>query len=270
VNRVELAAWLLLIALLATLPAYAAVSRRRDLDPDVAKRHASVLLGYWLRDWLIWVITPIERGLVRRRVSPDHLNYLGVALGLLAGVCFAVGALPVGAWLLALAGICDVLDGRVARTLGVASSRGEFLDSTLDRFAETLTFAGVAVYLSDTPWLAGVAMLALGGSMLVSYTRARGEALGVSCTGGLAQRAERLVLLALGAMLDPALTRGLDVPPGSVLGAAVILIAAGAIATAVYRTVRIAGALPATESFASSEGAPDPVTGRGNGTADPD
>ncbi|MEO6223838.1 MAG: hypothetical protein ABIP90_11365, partial [Vicinamibacterales bacterium] len=83
--------WLLL-AVLATMPVFALVSRNRPTDPDVARRSASALLGFWIRDWLMWVIGPLERVLVRAGVSPDVFNYLGVAFGAAAGVLFAQGA----------------------------------------------------------------------------------------------------------------------------------------------------------------------------------
>ncbi len=100
-------------------------------------------------------------------------------------------------------------------------------------------FIGLASYFGKgTDVLFVVA--ALGGSLLVSYTRARGESLGVTCKAGLLQRAERLLLLGFGAILDPALSGGLGREPGFVLRIIVIVIAVGTIGTSVYRTVWIA------------------------------
>lgn len=266
----EIAAWFPLIVLIATLPVYALRTRGRPLDADVAHRHASVLLGYWLRDWMIWVLSPVERQLIRKRVSPDFLNFLGAALGLSAGAAFIARELPLAGWLIALGGISDVLDGRIARSRSIASAYGSFLDSTLDRFGETFTFVGVAWYLSGSPWMAAATALALGGSLLVSYTRARGEALGVVCTRGIAQRAERLVLLALAALLDPTLTWRFGWSPGRLLAGAVVVIAVGSMATAIYRTIVIARTLAgrATSDPPSSETqARDVEPGRGTEAA---
>ncbi|HYU00413.1 MAG TPA: CDP-alcohol phosphatidyltransferase family protein [Gemmatimonadales bacterium] len=235
--------WLPLIGLLATMSVFAVRVRGGPRDADVARRPASVLLGFWLRDWMVWALSPLEHWLVRRRVSPDALNWAGAALGLLAGAGFILRQLPPAAWLIALAGIADILDGRIARARGMASAYGGFLDSTLDRFSETFTFVGVAWYLAGSAWTAAATALAIGGSLLVSYTRARGEALGVTCTGGLAQRAERLVLLALATLLDATVSGSFGWRPGAVLGAAVAVIAVGSLATAVYRTVVIARVL---------------------------
>ncbi|MEO6221624.1 MAG: hypothetical protein ABIP90_00135, partial [Vicinamibacterales bacterium] len=102
---------------------------------------------------------------------------------------------------------------------------------------------GVTWYLSSSPLGAALSVMAISGSLLVSYTRARGEAVGVTGTGGVMQRAERLVLLALGALADKALTTRAGWPEGSVLTAAVAIIAIGSMATAVYRTASIARAL---------------------------
>ncbi len=201
-TRLDTLALAVAIALLLTMPVFAVVSRGRPTDAEVAKRPKTVLLGYWVRDWVMWVIGPLERSFVRARVSPDVFNYAGVAFGLAAGIAFAMGALALAGWLVLLGGTADIFDGRIARARGLASPYGAFLDSTLDRFAETFTFAGLALFFGDRLWAALAVVLALGGSLLVSYTRARGEALGVSCRGGVMQRAERLELLALAALLD--------------------------------------------------------------------
>jgi CDP-diacylglycerol--glycerol-3-phosphate 3-phosphatidyltransferase len=234
--------WLLL-AVVATMPVFALVSRNRPRDADVARRSASALLGFWIRDWLMWVIGPAERALVRARVSPDVFNYLGVAFGAAAGVAFAERALALAGWAILLGGLADVFDGRIARARGLTSRYGAFMDSTLDRFAEAFSFVGVTWYLSDSPLGAALSALAISGSLLVSYTRARGEAVGVTGTGGVMQRAERLVLLALGALADAALTTRFGWPEGSVLMTAVAVIAVGSLGTAIYRTASIARTL---------------------------
>ena len=221
--------WLPLALLLATMPVFAVSARGRPPDRDVARRPATVLLGYWVRDWMIWVLAPLERLLVRRRVSPDALNYTGGALGLLAGAAFIAHQLPVAAWLIAAGGIADILDGRIARARGMASPYGAFLDSTIDRFSETLTFVGVGWYVAGSAWMVAATVLALGGSLLVSYARAHGAALGVDYGGGLAQRAERVVVLAIATLLEATIS--------GVLGIAVAALAIASIGTAIYRMV---------------------------------
>ena len=222
--------------LILTMPVFAIVSRNRTIDAEVARRSRTIILGRWVRDWLMWVIGPIERGMIRAGVSPDFLNYLGVLFGLAAGGAFAFGMLGAGGWLIFLGGVADVFDGRVARARGLSSHYGAFADSTLDRFAESFTFLGLIVHFSGFSLLELATAAALSGSLLVSYTRARGEAVGVTNTGGVMQRAERLVLLGLGAILDPWVTSRFGWPRGALLGGVVAVIAIGAWGTAIYRT----------------------------------
>ena len=168
-------------------------------------------------------------------MSPSTFNLLGVALGVTAGFCFGSGDLNSAGWLVLLSGAVDVLDGRIARAQGLASPRGAFLDSTLDRFSEVGAFVGLAVFYHDSIALTIVIASGMGGSLLVSYTRARGEGLGVVCKAGVMQRAERILLIGLGGILDPIL----GYEPGALLAGALIILAAGVVGTAVYRTLWI-------------------------------
>jgi CDP-diacylglycerol--glycerol-3-phosphate 3-phosphatidyltransferase len=238
-TRTDSVALTLVAALLLTMPVFALLGRGRPMDADVARRGKTILLGHWVRDWLMWVIGPLERGFVRAGVSPDVFNYLGAFFGLLAGGAFARGSLSLAGWLVLLGGVADIFDGRIARARGVDAPYGAFLDSTLDRFAETFALAGVALFFQPLRWALLATVLALGGSLLVSYARARGEALGVHGAGGVMQRAERLVTLALAGLLDGAVTARAGWAPGTLLGGAVALIAAGSLGTAVYRTAYV-------------------------------
>ncbi len=219
-----------------------ALVRRGYRDPDAAQKGSRFMLGLgdFLLHWFLWVLNPAERALLAVGATPDHLNAGGLLLGAASGVLIGSGQIELGGWAILLTGVCDVLDGRLARTRGVASAYGKFIDSTLDRFVETFVFLGFAVYFSD--WSLGplVVTSGLGGSLLVSYAQARGETVKVVGSGGLMQRAERLVLMLLGCLFDPLLCRWLDKPEGTVLLAVLGLIGGGAFATAVYRTVWIA------------------------------
>jgi CDP-diacylglycerol--glycerol-3-phosphate 3-phosphatidyltransferase len=219
-----------------------ALGGRGRRDADAQRKGSRLLLGLadFLIHWFMWAIGPLERLLVRAGATPDHMNASGLVLGVLAGVLLGLGHLEAGGGVLALAGACDVLDGRLARARGVTSPYGKFIDSTLDRFVETFAFLGLVAFYHARPLGAFLAAAALGGSLLVSYAQARGETVNVSGSGGLMQRAERLVLTILGCLLDRALSRALGWPAGSVLLGVLALIAAGSLGTAVYRTVWIA------------------------------
>ena len=229
--------------LLLSMPVYALVAGSRARDPEVAARPRTVLLGYWVRDWLMWVITPLERLFLALRIPPVAFNWTGVAFGAAAGVAYARGDFPLGGWLVLLGGAADIFDGRIARARGLVSRAGAFLDSTLDRFAETFALAGAVVWFRSSAWGVLLTTLALGGSLLVSYARARGEGLGVTYKGGLMQRAERLVLLALASLLDPVAVSLAGWPPGRLLLAVIGFIGLASLATAFHRTVAIARAL---------------------------
>jgi CDP-diacylglycerol--glycerol-3-phosphate 3-phosphatidyltransferase len=230
----------LALALLSLL-AFAVLQRgRRDADADRKGTRFLLGLGDLVVHWFMWAIGPVERALLKAGATPDHMNAAGLLFGLASGILIGSGRIEAGGWAIALAGICDVLDGRLARVLKVASPYGKFIDSTLDRFVETFAFLGFAVYFSHWPWGPLVVAAGLGGSLLVSYAQARGETVNVSGSGGLMQRAERLVLSILGCLFDPVVSRSLGRPEGTFLLAILALVAAGAMGTAVHRTLWIA------------------------------
>jgi len=233
----------LVVLAILTMPIYAVAARRRPGDADVARRPTTFILGTWVRNWLMWIIGPAERRFVAWKLSPDLFNYIGGAFGFFAGFAYANNELALGGWLILLGGLADIFDGRIARARGIGSNYGEFLDSMLDRFAEMFAFLGIALYFEPTWWAMSATVLASGGSMLVSYARAKGEAVGVDCRGGVMQRAERLVVLAVASLLDTPVTAATGWIPGVVLLSAVTLIGLGSLGTAVYRTIYISKAL---------------------------
>lgn len=228
----------------ASMLVFRTTAAARARSSEVARR-GSFVLGNWVREWFYWSVSPVGRFSVRTGLAPEVFNAIGLALGLASGWAFAVGQLPLGGALLLASGITDAFDGLVARARNVVSTYGAFLDSTLDRFTEVAVFAGLAVFYRE-PREAFILAAGLGGSMLVSYTRARGESLGVLCKLGVMQRAERLLLLGLGPILDPTVSAWLGHPQGYVLLGILILIAAGTVGTAVFRTVWISRRLRET------------------------
>jgi len=235
-----------LVAILATallsMPVYAARVAGRADPLDLANR-GSFVLGGFVRSWFYWFVGPVERLALTLGLSATAFNLLGVAFGVAAGVAFAAGMLNLGGWAVLLGGAADVLDGRIARAQGVEGPRGAFLDSTLDRFAEVAAFVGLSVYYQASAAELAIVAAGLGGSLLVSYARARGESVGVVCKVGVMQRAERLLLLGFGGILDPMVAAAAGWSEGALLLALLTLVAVGTIGTAVYRTVWIAARL---------------------------
>ena len=234
-------------AAFASVAVYAARGGSRDRDAEDKGAQLLFGAGDFLMHWFLWAIGPAERACLRLGVTPDHLNLAGLLLGLASGLLIASARLEAAGWAIALAGVCDILDGRLARTLKLASPYGKFIDSTLDRFVETFAFVGFAWYLRTTPHGAVLAGAALAASLLVSYAQARGETVSVSGSGGLMQRAERMVLTCLACLFDAPLTRVLGWPEGSLVLAMLWIVAVGAFATAVHRTVWIARRLKERE-----------------------
>jgi len=145
-------------------------------------------------------VQPMGLALAALGLTPNAITLLGLLLhGLVAGVLAAGHATLAGGLLLPVAAL-DMLDGAVARATQRTTRFGAFLDSTTDRYAEIVVFLALLVaYAPRADALANVAIfLAAVGSMMVSYTRARAEGLGLRCEVGLLPRPERIVILALG------------------------------------------------------------------------
>lgn len=145
-------------------------------------------------------LTPIGHSLRRLGVTPDLITVVGIVMASAAAVTIGAGFLRLGLLLLLITGICDALDGAVARAADSGSGRGAYFDSVSDRLTDTLLFGGVAWYLASTQpgriMMLPVAIMAV--AMLVSYQRAKAESLGYEAKGGIMERAERVIMLAVG------------------------------------------------------------------------
>jgi phosphatidylinositol phosphate synthase len=218
---------------------YARRGRGRDADADRKGTQFLMGVGDFLVHWLMWVLAPPERLFLRMGLTPDFFNFTGLACGVASGVLIGMGELEWGGLAIALGGVADIFDGRIARANQQASPYGAFIDSTLDRFVEVFVFFGFVYYLRETAFGSLIATAAISGSLLVSYTRARGESLGVTCKEGLMQRAERLALTFFACVLDEPVTAALGWPPGRLVLGVLAVIALGTFITAAHRTVWI-------------------------------
>ncbi len=207
------------------------------VDAEVASRPASKLLGRYLRHYIMWVLGPWERALVRWRVTPNALTFASFVVACVSATFFALGNFGAGGWLYLLTGILDILDGRIARATGKVTKGGAFFDSVMDRYAEIVVFGGLAVFYRGS-WAIFVALVALLGSVMVSYTRARGEALGVQVNLGTMQRPERLfdlgVISGLSPIVETLFGHG-SLPPFVPVVVALALLGASANVTAIRR-----------------------------------
>lgn len=163
------------------------------------------MLGAGIGRGAMSIINAMVRGLASAGVHPNILTGIGVTINIGCGVLFGVGEFFWAGVVLIVANLFDMLDGNVARLTGNVTRFGGFLDSTLDRLSDMVAFLGIMIfYAGNSPQhsllnvtLGGVGMIA---SVMVSYSTARSEGLGVKANVGFLQRPERVVLLIIGAL----------------------------------------------------------------------
>jgi len=158
------------------------------------------------------IINPFVRFLIKIGFTPNVVTMTGFLLNIVVAIIFIVGAedanrsdLSYVGWAgatILFAGLFDMLDGQVARLGNMSSKFGALFDSVLDRYSELIMFLGICYYLVAHHYFLSslFAFLALIGSMMVSYTRARAEGLGIECKGGLMQRPERVITIGVSAL----------------------------------------------------------------------
>ncbi len=163
------------------------------------------LIPQRLQDRYMRLIAPLVRLFTRWGVSPNSLTAAGVIITFLAAIAFFLQNPRWGGFLVLLGGLCDSIDGSLARNSGKASRFGALLDSSVDRYAEFAMLFGIgAFFLLTRDYVSSAAtFLALCGSFMVSYTRARAESLGFTAKVGIMQRPERIVFLGAGALIHP-------------------------------------------------------------------
>ena len=165
----------------------------------------------FLQKLIYKVIDPVVKGMIKVGITPNFITTTGLLLNIVAAAIFiyagyagadALRYVGIGGGVVLFAGLFDMLDGRVARVGNRVSRFGAFYDSVLDRYSELFTLFGIIFFLMLKGYVgwAIVAFVALIGSIMVSYVRARAEGLGLDCKVGLMQRPERVVLTALGAI----------------------------------------------------------------------
>ena len=175
--------------------------------------------------------------LVESRLTPNAISLTGFALCLVSAALIFADEIFLGGIAFVVGSVCDTLDGRYARRSGKGTPFGAFLDSTLDRIEEGVVLCAVGYRFSRDGMDVAVAavVLAVLASLMVSYTRARAEALGVECKVGIADRAVRVVILSAGLILA-----GLDL-----LEPAVYVLAGLSVITVLQRVWHVRGALTA-------------------------
>lgn len=151
-----------------------------------------------------WLLEKIVNGLAATGVHPNVLTFVGLLVNIWAATLFAVGRFPAAGGVMILAGLFDMVDGRVARAQGRVTRFGAYFDSVIDRYSDLALYLGLLWYYAGIgrgryAILVGVAMI---GAVMVSYTRARAESLIRECKAGFFERPERIVLMIIGALAN--------------------------------------------------------------------
>jgi len=196
-----------------------------------------------VRDGFGRLLYPLALALIRLHVRPNLITTVGTLVVIASATAFAVGWVRWGGFLLLFSGLFDMVDGRVARQGDMTTTFGAFFDSTLDRVGEAALFSGIAVFFlrggvpaGRVTWAVAACLIALSASLLVSYTRARAEGLGLTAKVGIAQRAERVLLLGVPSMFLGAGNQG------TLLFWIVVVLALATSVTVIQRIVFVARA----------------------------
>ena len=181
--------------------------------------------------------------LIESRLTPNAISLTGFVLCVGAAVLIWQRYFFLGGLAFIVGSICDTLDGRYSRMSGKGTPFGAFLDSTLDRIEEGIVLTAVGAYFADRgmQFAAGATVLAVLASLMVSYTRARAEALGVECKVGIGSRAVRVVILSIGLVF----AKGASLGDFELLAASVYVLAVLGVVTTLQRIFHVRAALSA-------------------------
>ena len=163
------------------------------------------LIPEWLKNGYVTALNPLVRLSSAWHIHPNFFTALSLLVSLASAWVLAIGQLRLGGILILVSGTFDIIDGAVARATKMESKFGALFDSTLDRYAELAVFLGIMAYYLNQRYSDTVLIpigLAMCGSVMVSYVRARAEGLGFDCKMGMMQRPERIVLLGFGAIFS--------------------------------------------------------------------
>ncbi len=164
-----------------------------------------------LRQVIYRMVDPMLLALARVGVTPNCITFLGLLLNIASATIFLLGYIGWGGAIVLFAGLFDMMDGRMARIIGLESRFGAIWDSTLDRYSEMFCLFGITFFffINGDIISAIVTFVAMIGSVMVSYVRARAEGIGIKCIVGILQRTERVVLVAIGGILSGLLQNSL-------------------------------------------------------------
>lgn len=225
------------------LVAYAlrTVAVGRVSDERLARYGGTPFVNLWVMEAFYWLIRGVSRALVRMRVAPDTLTFVALVVSAASLPAAATGHFVIAGLLIVSGAVFDAFDGLVARARGMASDRGALLDSVIDRYADAAPLLGLAIFFRDEALGLAIPILAVLGGQMVSYVRAKAEAMELDLASTIMRRHERVGYLAAGLLLDPLFRDWLGF--GTFALAVVALVALGSHYAAIVLTQRARRAL---------------------------
>jgi phosphatidylglycerophosphate synthase len=199
VNTIALLA---ILALVGVAYSVKLILKGRTRYDRVNRQGGSVLMGRGMMEVGYWALQPVAKLLVFLHVTPNQISWASLVFGGISGTALAYGYFGFAALFACYSAFMDCLDGMVARMTEVASDAGEVLDAAVDRYVEFFFLAGLIIYYREEPLFQLIALFALAGSFMVSYSTAKAEALHIPPPPGIMRRPERAFYLTLGAALS--------------------------------------------------------------------
>ncbi len=201
----------------------------REKDARVMRAGGSVLLSQWFLEAFYWSFRLPGRLFIRLGVTPDVLTWTSLVVTLGAGPAAALGHFSTAGAFVLVGAFFDSFDGMVARARNLSSDSGEMLDAVIDRYADVTPMVGLVLFYRFSIWQMMIPILAMIGSLLLSYVRAKSEAMGLDLPSGLMRRHERIAYVIIALVVGPELSRWLDSPlgaihPATLLGLAVVAV----------------------------------------------
>jgi phosphatidylglycerophosphate synthase len=193
---------LAILALIGVAYSVKLILKGRTRYDRVNRQGGSVLMGRGMMEVGYWALQPVAKLLVFLHVTPNQISWASLVFGGISGTALAYGYFGFAALFACYSAFMDCLDGMVARMTEVASDAGEVLDAAVDRYVEFFFLAGLIIYYREEPLFQLIALFALAGSFMVSYSTAKAEALHIPPPPGIMRRPERAFYLTLGAALS--------------------------------------------------------------------
>ena len=253
------------MTMLALFAYYAVTWPKRKVSDETMERMHSSFLGVYFREFWAWLTGPVIRIFILLRMTPNMVTALSIVLSFITGYFFATGNIGWGAWGLIVSGSMDTFDGRLARETGQETRSGAYFDACVDRYSDSFVYMGILLYFNsaefnstlsfESQWISFamvlVCLFLMLGTEVVSYSKARGEAMGFSTTRGLMQRPERVAFLSVFTAISPFARVACEqygIHRDIILMGAIVLMMVLVQYSAVARIVSIFGAIKKTET----------------------